>query len=58
MTPIPAGAGGVMDMRTQASDWTQPTSIAAKGAFARAGDEDITVAFEYLFIDDTSTNAE
>lgn len=38
------GIGGVMKMETQ-----QAGSVAAKGAFARAGDEDITITFMYLF---------
>jgi len=40
---------GVMEMRTQAAGKRSATSVAAKGAFARAGDEGITVAFEYQF---------
>ncbi len=55
---IPAGAGGVMDMRTQAIGKDSATSVAAKGAFARAGDEDITIEFEYLFLDDPCDEAE
>ena len=38
-----------MDMRTQASQFSA-SSVAAKGAFARAGDEDVVVAFHYLFV--------
>jgi hypothetical protein len=55
---IPAGSGGVMDMQTQAPGKQSASSIAAKGAFARAGDEDITVAFEYMFIEDPCDEAE
>ncbi len=47
---------GVMEMRTRGIDLEtgEPNrlpggSVAAKGAFARAGDEDIVVMFEYLF---------
>jgi hypothetical protein len=58
VTPIPPGHGGVMDMRTRGAQRQQATSIAAKGAFARVGDEDITVAFEYLFVDDAGGEAE
>jgi internalin A len=46
---VPAYAGGVMEMGTQAPDKQSASSVAAKGAFARAGDEDITVEFEYMF---------
>lgn len=49
-TEIPAGAGGVMDMRTKAIDKQSASSVAAKGAFARAGNESITVEFEYMFL--------
>jgi len=55
---IPAGSGGVMDMRTQAPGKQSASSVAAKGAFARAGDENITVAFEYMFVDDPFDEAE
>jgi hypothetical protein len=42
--------GGVMEMDTQADGQAEPaTSVAAKGAFARAGEDEIVVAFEYLF---------
>ena len=34
------------------------SSVAAKGAFGRAGDEDITIEFEYLFINDPCDEAE
>jgi probable HAF family extracellular repeat protein len=49
---IPPGAGGVMDMRTKAPGGLAATSIAAKGAFARAGESEITIDFKYLFISD------
>ncbi len=53
------GNNGVMEMKTQADgDFQSATSVAAKGAFARAGEEDITVAFEYQFLADPNTNAE
>ena len=55
---IPLGAGGVMDMRTQAPDMWSANSVAAKGAFARAGDEDIIIEFEYMFIEDPCNEAE
>jgi hypothetical protein len=55
---IPEGAGGVMDMRTQAPDMWSANSVAAKGAFARAGDEDIIIEFEYMFIEDPCNEAE
>jgi parallel beta-helix repeat protein len=55
---IPVGSGGVMDMRTQAVDKQSASSIAAKGAFSRAGDEDITIEFEYMFRDDPYNEAE
>jgi hypothetical protein len=55
---IPADACGVMDMRTQAPDKQPASSVAAKGAFARAGDEIITVEFEYMFLEDPYDEAE
>ncbi len=55
---IPAGARGVMEMRTEALGLQSASSVAAKGAFARAGDEDITIEFEYLFMDDPHGEAE
>ena len=55
---IPLGAGGVMEMRTQAPGRPSASSVAAKGAFARAGDEKITVEFEYMFIEDPCNEAE
>lgn len=54
VTRFPYGSGGVMDMRTfnQASGMqTVVSSVAAKGSFARAGDEDIIITFDYLFKD-------
>ncbi|HRY71535.1 MAG TPA: right-handed parallel beta-helix repeat-containing protein [Phycisphaerae bacterium] len=45
----PATQDGVMEMRTRAADRAPARSVAAKGAFARAGEEDIVVTFEYLF---------
>jgi predicted outer membrane repeat protein len=55
---IPAGHGGVMEMRTQAPGKQSASSIAAKGAFSRAGDEEITVEFDYLFLADPDGQAE
>ncbi|MHC4676845.1 MAG: hypothetical protein ACYTBZ_30550, partial [Planctomycetota bacterium] len=55
---IPADAGGVMEMRTKAPDRESASSVAAKGAFARAGDEVITVEFEYMFLEDPYNEAE
>jgi hypothetical protein len=55
---IPLGAGGVMELRTQAPGRPSANSVAAKGAFARAGNEDITIEFEYMFIDDPCDGAE
>jgi hypothetical protein len=57
MTP-PEPPGGVMEMRTQAPEKESTSSVAAKGAFARAGDEDITVEFEYMFLYDPNKEAE
>ncbi len=50
--------GGVMEMRTRAIGLQSASSVAAKGAFARAGDERITVTFEYLFVADPHNDAE
>jgi hypothetical protein len=52
--------GGVMDMWAHdPNDPDRPvSSVAAKGAFARAGDEMITVAFDYLFLANPSGDAE
>jgi hypothetical protein len=55
---IPVDAGGVMEMRTKALGKQSASSVAAKGAFARAGDEDITIEFEYMFLDDPCDEAE
>ncbi|MEE9365283.1 MAG: leucine-rich repeat domain-containing protein [Dehalococcoidales bacterium] len=44
---------GVMEMSTKDPDTVSAASIAAKGAFARAGDEDITIEFEYMFFEDS-----
>jgi len=55
---VRASTGGVMEMRTQAENGESATSVAAKGAFARAGDEDITIEFEYSFLDDPYGEAE
>ncbi|MCP4592465.1 MAG: hypothetical protein GY842_17160, partial [bacterium] len=41
--------GGLMEMRTAAPGCTSASSVAAKGGFARAGDEDIVIQFDYLF---------
>jgi len=43
---------GVMEMTTQAPSMQSASSVAAKGSFARAGEEDIVVAFEYQFVSD------
>jgi len=62
-TPLPKGSilrlqharavgDGVMEMQTKRPDDISASSVAAKGAFDRAGDEDITIEFEYLFIND------
>jgi len=48
---IPSGAGGIMEMRTWISHAEQTDVVTAKGAFSRAGDEDITIEFEYMFPD-------
>jgi hypothetical protein len=55
---IPAGAGGVMDMRTQVAGKQSTCSVAAKGAFAQSGDEHVTTEFEYMFIEDPCDEAE
>jgi hypothetical protein len=56
--PAPTGpAGGVMEMRTRAPKKKQASSVAAKGAFARAGEESITIEFEYLFLEDPNDEA-
>jgi hypothetical protein len=47
-----------MDMRTQAPGVWSANSVAAKGAFARAGDEEITIEFEYMFIENPYEEAE
>ncbi len=56
---IPPGAGGVMELRTRAlpSAGQSPppvfaSSVTAQGAFARAAEEEIIVAFDYLFVAD------
>jgi hypothetical protein len=49
--PALAQMGGLMEMATQAPGKEPGISVAAKGSFARAGDEDITVVFDYLFIE-------
>jgi len=51
-------AGGVMEMRTQAPGRSSASSVSAKGAFARAGDEDIMIEFEYMFRADPKEDAE
>jgi len=50
--------GGFMAMQTQAPGKWPAKCVAAKGAFARVGDENITVEFEYLFRDDPYNEAE
>jgi len=55
---IPTSHGGVMEMRTQAPKRDSARSVAAKGAFARAGDEDITIEFQYLFREAPQDEAE
>lgn len=47
--PDMTAADGVMEMRTQASGRQPASSVAAKGSFARAGQEDVTILFEYLW---------
>ncbi len=53
VTRLPDGlvvGDGLMEMRTLAAGrQVSATSVAAKGAFTRAGDEDITIIFQYLF---------
>ena len=46
-----AAGDGVMEMRTQAENRESASSVAAKGSFARAGEENIVVVFEHRFID-------
>jgi hypothetical protein len=49
--PDARGAGdGAMEMATYGPDIFSASSVAAKGAFARAADEVITVEFEYQFV--------
>jgi len=55
---IPPGHGGIMDMRAQAPGRQSASSVAAKGAFARVGDEHITIEFEYMFREDPADDAE
>jgi hypothetical protein len=40
---------GVMEMRTRADGAQSATSVAAHGAFARAGEDEILIRFDYLF---------
>jgi len=47
----PVGPGGVMEMRTRMPGQPSASSVAAHGAFARAGNEQVTVSFKYLFCD-------
>lgn len=54
---VPAYTGGIMEMRTQAEDKLSASSVAAKGAFARAGDEDIKIQFEYIFPENDAGDA-
>lgn len=50
LLPHVRGPGnGVMEMATRAANKQSASSVAAKGSFARAGDEDISVTFEYSF---------
>ncbi len=49
---------GVMEMRTQISGTHPAKSVAPKGTFSRAGDEDITIEFDYLFLEDPNDDAE
>jgi len=51
------GGNGVMELDTQAPDKQSATSVAAKGAFARAGEDEIVVAFRYRFVQDTTNPA-
>jgi len=39
-----------MEMKTHAEGKEAASSVAAKGSFARAGEENIVVAFEYQFM--------
>jgi len=41
---------GVLELRTQAEGMASASSVAAKGSFARAGEENIVVAFEYQYL--------
>ena len=51
--------GGVMEMKTQAEGpYLSASSVAAKGAFARAGEDEITIAFDYLFLQDSSDSGQ
>src|SRR5262249_6522251 len=49
---------GVMQMRTTGTAMLPVCSVAAKGAFARAGEDQIIVAFRYLFCDGSNPNEE
>ena len=55
---IPPGAQGVMEMATKSPGKDSASSVSAKGTFARAGDENITVEFEYLFLPPSAQDAE
>jgi len=50
LAPNPINSGGLLAMRTQADDRQSASSVAAKGIFARAGEENVTVVFDYLFV--------
>jgi len=65
--PLPKGSilrithgtnDGVMEMSTRGAGGEDAASVAAKGAFARAGDEDVTIEFEYRFMYDPNDEAE
>jgi len=43
--------GGVMEMRTHAPGFTGATSVAAKGAFEKVGEDEVVIAFEYQFVE-------
>lgn len=50
--------GGMMEMQTRASYRQPASSVAAKGTFARAsGDEPITIAFQYKFLEDPGNDS-
>ncbi len=55
LTRLPNARGpgnGVMEMRTKLANRANTASVAAKGTFAKAADDRVLVAFEYLFRSD------